>query len=107
MLGGVARNENFDNKLVEFNGHLGFWRTNKWGNRYFEEVELRGNLYYIKGSEQVYVPHSEYISVMKGISPENISGQQFESKEFSKQINGIWYFVRKTDEGWIIINRIQ
>lgn len=44
---------------------------------------------------------------MKGISPENISRQQFESNEFLKTINGIWYQVKKTEDGWIIIDRIQ
>lgn len=89
-----------------FQGRLGFWRKNIHGQAYFNEVELRGNLYYLRGTEQVYIPHSEYNSVMKGISPENITRDQFESDVFTKQINGIWYVIMKTDDDWIIIDRI-
>ena len=102
-----AANENIDNKIIEFKGKLGFWSKNEQGKPYFQEVELKNNLYYLKGKEQVYVPHSEYQSVLKGISPENLSRVQFESDEFSKEINGILYHIKKTDEGWIPTGRIN
>ena len=47
----------------------------------------------------------EYKTVMENISPENLTREQFESDEFSKEINGILYFVKKTDDGWIITDK--
>ena len=106
-LGESANNSKVCNggELVTFEGKLGFWRRNVKGNAFFCEVETRNSLYYIRGKEQLYLPPNEYNTVMKGISPENLTREQFESDEFSKEINGILYYVKKTDDGWIVTNK--
>ena len=62
-------------------------------------------MYYIKGTEQLYLSKAEYITVIKNISPENLTKEQFESNKFSKEINGVLYFVKKTDDGWMVTDK--
>ena len=75
-------------KIIEKDGKKCVWLTNKWGKHYLQEVETRNGLYYIKGTERMYMESSEYHTVMEKLKPQNLNKEQLESEEFTKEING-------------------
>ena len=53
----------------------------------------------------MHLPPAEYHTVMEHLKYENLSTKQIKSKTFTKEINGITYFVRNTDAGCIVTGR--